>query len=271
MPEEVLDGDINVVVDFRYSVSSKLTWWFDHHVTGIMGDEERRHFSNSDRNKKFYDPHYSSCCKFIVDTAKDRFGWQDEVLDDLVYWADMIDTAGFPDAKTAVEIKDPALQLMTVIEVHGDDSFVGPRIAKLAAGTTVSELAAEKEVADLLDPLVKLHQESLEAVKARAVVKGDVVSFDISDVGTDRYNKFIPYWLFPESLYCVAVTLGETRAKVSVGSNPWSNKKRKHDIGPLCAEYGGGGHPVVGAVSLQTNEIERARRIAAEITEKLHS
>jgi hypothetical protein len=35
-------GDENAIVDFRYSQSPKLTWWFDHHVSAFQmpGDEE---------------------------------------------------------------------------------------------------------------------------------------------------------------------------------------------------------------------------------------
>ncbi|HEY6232217.1 MAG TPA: hypothetical protein VIW64_13235, partial [Pyrinomonadaceae bacterium] len=28
---DMFDGDENAIVDFKYSPSEKLTWWFDHH------------------------------------------------------------------------------------------------------------------------------------------------------------------------------------------------------------------------------------------------
>ncbi len=34
--------------------------------------------------------------------------------------------------------------------------------------------------------------------------------------------RFIPYYLFPQATYCVGVSLSSFRAKISVGSNPWS-------------------------------------------------
>ena len=37
----------------------------------------------------------------------------------------------------------------------------------------------------------------------------------------------------------------------------------------LCERYGGGGHPVVGAVSMPTAELPRARQAASEIAETL--
>jgi len=44
---------------------------------------------------------------------------------------------------------------------------------------------------------------------------------------------------------------------------------RAHDIAKLCERYGGGGHPVVGAVTLPPGRLDEARRIAAEITAAL--
>lgn len=269
VPEGVLSGDVNGVVDFRYTTSERLTWWFDHHVSGIVGEVERAHFEEDTSGRKFFDPKYGSCCKLIADVAQTRFGVSMEPMADTIRWADVIDAARFPDARTAVELTEPALQLMSVVEVHGDDAFLAPRIEALARGASLGELAADAEVQARFAPIARDHLDTTKAIEARAVLDRGVLRFDLSDVGRERYNKFIPYHLFPDARYVVAVTLGPQRAKVSVGSNPWSTVPRKHDIAALCARYGGGGHPVVGAVSLTQGELERARRIADEIVEAL--
>ncbi|HEX4355277.1 MAG TPA: hypothetical protein VHZ95_20240, partial [Polyangiales bacterium] len=269
VPETILTGDINAVVDFRYSPSDKLEWWFDHHISGIVGDEERARFADDRSGHKFFDPSYGSCCKLIADKARSVFGVQFDRLADLIHWADVIDTAGFSSAKMAVELREPALQLMTVIEEHGDDAFLTPRIRALANGTSIDELVAEPSVQAQLAPLLERHRVTCEVVRQRASSNAGVVYFDLSGSGDDRYNKFIPYWLFPESRYCVAVTAGRSRAKVSVGSNPWAPVPRTHNIAAICARYGGGGHEVVGAISLKAGEVERAREIAKEIVAEL--
>ncbi len=83
------------------------------------------------------------------------------------------------------------------------------------------------------------------------------------------FNKFIPYYVRPETTYSVAVTRGPQRTKISVGSNPFSPRPRRHNIATICERYGGGGHAVVGAVSLGTGEVARAREIAREIVAEL--
>ena len=67
----------------------------------------------------------------------------------------------------------------------------------------------------------------------------------------------------------MAITKSEHRTKISVGSNPWSPRPRLHNIAEICERYGGGGHAVVGAVSLKPDAAEEGRRIMAEIIEIL--
>jgi hypothetical protein len=106
-------------------------------------------------------------------------------------------------------------------------------------------------------------------VRARATYEHGVVTFDVAEDGLEAYNKFIPYFLFPDTHYVVGVSLTPTRAKVSVGSNPWASQRRTVNIAELCERYGGGGHPVVGAVSLPVGELPKARQAAQEIAEIL--
>lgn len=269
VPDAVLAGEINAVVDFRYTMSDRLTWWFDHHVSGIVGVDERAHFDADTSGRKFFDPGYGSCCKLIADVARDRFGVEMPELADMVQWADIIDAARFENATMAVELRAPALQLMTVIEAYGDDAFLTPLMRGLVAGATLNSLAEDSKVQKLFKPLLASHDKTCEAIREKATYDQGVVGFDLVGSGSDRYNKFIPYWLYPDSRYCVAVTASKSRAKVSVGSNPWATVPRTHDIAALCARYGGGGHPVVGAVSLKPDQIDRAREVAAEIAAAL--
>jgi nanoRNase/pAp phosphatase (c-di-AMP/oligoRNAs hydrolase) len=87
----------------------------------------------------------------------------------------------------------------------------------------------------------------------------------------EGYNKFIPYYLFPDSTYTVSVLSASFRTKVSVGSNPWAKREPRHNLASICERYGGGGHPRVGAISLGKDQVAEARRIASEIIAELNS
>src|SRR5438045_1360315 len=166
---DMFDGDENAIVDFKYSPSEKLTWWFDHHQSAFL----------------------------------------------------------------------------------------------------TTEVAASDEVQRRFQPILKLHRETLDAIKRKATCENDVVQFDLIEEGFEGFNKFIPYYLFPEATYTVALTRAPQRTKISVGSNPWAPRPRRHNIATICERYGGGGHAVVGAISFAPNEIEEARKAMAEIVEEL--
>src|ERR1051325_4233006 len=112
--ETIFDGDENAIVDFKYSSSPRLTWWFDHHQSAFLTDQDEAHFHNDPNGiksgKKFHDPNFRSCTKFIAEVATNKFGLKAEPhIAELVEWADIIDGALYPDAKTPVELQAPAL------------------------------------------------------------------------------------------------------------------------------------------------------------------
>ncbi|MFY9530157.1 MAG: hypothetical protein WAR24_14705, partial [Candidatus Acidiferrales bacterium] len=77
------------------------------------------------------------------------------------------------------------------------------------------------------------------------------------------------YYLYPESLYSVGVSASSTRAKVSVGTNPWKETSAEMNLATLCEKYGGGGHARVAAISFGPNDLPRARQVAQEIAATL--
>jgi hypothetical protein len=87
------DGDENAIVDFKYCADPRLTWWFDHHQSAFLSEEDRRHFEADRSGKKFLDTESKSCAEFIARVAKEKFGFEDESLAELIEWAHIIDGA----------------------------------------------------------------------------------------------------------------------------------------------------------------------------------
>jgi hypothetical protein len=266
--EEMFDGDENAIVDFKYSPSPKLTWWFDHHQSAFLSSHDEAHFHADHSGKKFLDSTRKSCTEFIADVAHTKFGFDAEPLRDLIHWAHVIDGAIYESAAQCVELKEPPLQLMQVIEGEPDERFIAQIIRNLTQ-QSLSEVATSEDVQSRFRPIFELHRETLEAIGRKAVEKDGVVEFDLVDEGYEGFNKFIPYYLFPESTYTVALTRGPQRTKISVGSNPWAPRPRRHNIATICERYGGGGHAVVGAISFAPDEVEKARQAMREIVAEL--
>lgn len=264
----LFDGDVNAIVDFRYTQNPGLNWFFDHHISAFQLPGDEAHFRADTSGKKFWEPTAKSCTKYLARIATEKFGWDAGPMRDLIDWAELIDGAQFPDAKMAVELKEPALRLMTMIEAEKDPSVLHGLIRRMQS-ESLDELAGAPEYAARIEPLLARHQANVELIRERAVLEGGVVTYDIADHGIDNVNKFIAYYLFPECRYGVNVTASKKRAKVSIGSNPWSKVPRTHDLAKLAEKYGGGGHPVVAAISFPPDELDRARAAAAEIAAAL--
>ncbi len=268
--EAVFDGDANAIVDFKYAPSSRVTWWFDHHQSAFLNHEDSEHYYETKAPWHFFDPEYRSCTKFISHVAKQKFGFEAPDLSELVRWADVIDGAQYTDAKEAVEIQMPATKLVLVIEgAKGSD--IVQRIIRLMQREKLEAIANDSAVQELFQPLYAQHLESMELIRRLSRAEDGVVFFDLAGLGLEGYNKFIPYYLHPESVYTVSVLTASFRTKISVGSNPWVAGPLRHNLASICERYGGGGHPRVGAISFPKESVEEARRVAGEIVRELQN
>jgi hypothetical protein len=268
--EADFNGDENAIVDFKYSSSPKITWWFDHHESAFLSAADAAHFEHDQSNRKFYDPDFKSCTSFIATIAQERFGFNPAPVADLVHWTDIIDGALYPDAKTAVEMKAAAMKLTMVIESAPDQRFV-PNLIPLLASKSLDAILEEPFVAPLLPPLLRRHEVSIEILKQRTECIDGTIFFDITDQDLEGYNKFVPYYLHPESIYSVGLSKSSFRVKVSVGSNPWAPQDPVVNLAKICERYGGGGHARVGAISFNVDQHALAIKASREIVKELRA
>ena len=268
--ENDFNGDENAIVDFKYSSSPKITWWFDHHESAFLTPADAAHFEQDQSNRKFYDPDFKSCTSFIATIAEQRFGFNPAPVAELVKWTDIIDGALYPDARTAVEMREPAMKLTMIIEATQNPDLV-PRLIPLLATKSLSEILKEPFVASLLPPLMERHQHSIQVLRERTELKDGTLFFDISDQDLEGYNKFVPYYLQPESIYSVGLSKSTFRMKVSVGSNPWAPAEPVVNLAKICERYGGGGHARVGAISFDVSQQDAARKAAQEVLGELRA
>jgi hypothetical protein len=269
-------GDENAIVDFKYSPSPKLTWWFDHHQSAFMSPEDRAHFDaqqadGSHTMRHFFDPLFISCTGFIAKVASEKFGFSVKGLEDFIYWANLIDGAKYESAQSAVEMQEPAMKLTMIFEVAKGDLI--PRVIPMLTERPFEEVLKLDFVAEQFAPLYAQHQRAIQVIRERGVVDDGVISFDLTDTEVEGYNKFIPYYLHPEATYTVGLTRPKGRVKVSVGTSPWTKvpEKKLANIAAICERYGGGGHARVGAMSFPPDEsgLAEARAAAATVLREL--
>jgi hypothetical protein len=268
----------NAIVDFKYSASPKLTWWFDHHLSAFMTVKDEATFrrgqmDGSQTMRQFFDPTYISCTSLIAHVASTKFGMDVAPLQELIYWADIVDGAKYQSAKAAVEMAEPAMKLTLVIESAPDEDgeSVSKKFIPLLTQMPLQQVLEQPFVQELLGPLMERHFATLELIRERAVCERGVIRFDITDQPTEGYNKFIPYYLFPEGTYNVGLSKSSFRTKVSVGTNPWTKKDAGElaNIAAICERFGGGGHARVGAISFPVDKEDEARAAVQEIVAEL--
>ena len=268
--ENQFDGDENAIVDFKYSSSPKITWWFDHHESAFLSPADAAHFEHDESNRKFYDPAFKSCTSFVAMVAEQRFGFDPRPVAELVHWTDIVDGAMYEDARSAVEMEAPAMKLTMAIEASSDRNFVKTLIPLLAYHP-LGEILHQPFVASVLPPLLERHQLSIDILRQRSEEKDGTIFFDITDLDMEGYNKFVPYYLHPDSVYSVGLSKSSFRVKVSVGSNPWAKREPIVNLAKVCERYGGGGHARVGAISFDVSQNAAARKAAQEIVEELRA
>jgi hypothetical protein len=273
VPESWLTGDANAILDFRYTESDRLHFYFDHHVTGLGSEDEiatarERVEATRGRRRFHWDPGYGSCTKLVHDVAREHYGVRLDDLDELVAWADRIDTARFDAPDDAFFARAPAVALADVIERHGDSDFY-QRWAPRMGTRPLDEILADEELRLFGAAIAEDKRRHLEAVHAKGRMIGRVALVDLLDDTSLPAGKFATYVAFPRCVYSVALVRTPALLKIGVGYNPWSGVERDADIASLCAAEGGGGHPVVGGVAVPSHDVDRARAIADRIVKAL--
>lgn len=275
--EQDFTGDENAIVDFKYSASPKITWWFDHHLSAFLTPQDQEDYRRGMADgryahRRFYDATYTSCAGFLAHIAATRFGFDATPVADLVKWADIVDGALYESPQAAVEMAEPAMKLTLIIESTADPMLI-PRLIPLLTEEPLAAVLREPFIATLLPPLLERHEQSLALIRERSDTKDGTIYFDITDQQLEGYNKFIPYYLYPDATYNIGLSKSSFRTKVAVGSNPWTKRRADQmvNLATICERYGGGGHARVGAISFPPDRSDEARAAAATIVAELRA
>jgi hypothetical protein len=270
-------GDENAIVDFKYSASPKITWWFDHHQSAFLTPQDQQSFLDCKKDpecggRKFFDPDYTSCTNFLAHIASTRFGFDIAPLKEMLHWANIVDGALYESPESAVEMPAPAMKLTLIIEATQDPAFI-PRLIPLLTEMPLAEVLSQPFVADLLPPLLERHKRAIELIRERSEERDGTIFFDITDHPLEGFNKFIPYYLHPNAVYSIGLSRSSFRTKVAVGSNPWTkaDPAKLVNLAKVCERYGGGGHARVGAISFPPDRGDEARVAAAEVVAELRA
>lgn len=242
------------LLDFPYH--PRATWWFDHHDDPFMLPAWKREFRPSPERQ--YKSNYPSCCGMVLDHLENTFGFKPpRHIRALAKRLDVIDSAAYPSARAAQDMRVPSQQIHYFIE----EKMQGPDpewIVRLLSKVSLREVAAHpriragvKKINAELRRTRTLYREHIERYGAVGVL-------DLRGVAGRRV--FLPYVLYPKLKYVLFVKpLAKGMIDISFGANPWVRHPKDIAIGVFMKrEFGGGGHPMVGGAEF-TDEQSFAR------------
>jgi hypothetical protein len=262
--------DVAACLDFRYSQDPRLRWYFDHHRSAFQLPGDREHFDADASGLKFHDAGAPSCTGYIAKVCHERFGFDASAHAELIRWADIIDTAAFPDPHTAVAMDTPAMRLAAFIQSAEGPETICAFIEDLQR-IPFAQLAHAKYICDVVEPRIARHHDDVAVIARESAIESGVLHYDILEHGQRVFSHFIPYHAHPEIRYVVGIYRhNDGDVRLTVGYNPWlAADQREHDLARLCEAYGGGGHPFVAGCSFPDADADYARRVQREMVARL--
>ncbi len=240
------------IVDFLYHTSADL--WADHHPTAFLDNEIKRHYENRSGTDMFYDSEASSCAGLLWRQ------WSTEIstrlthshYDELVQWADRIDSARYESVEETILLKAPALQINLALAVSQNREF-SQHLVRLFREYTLEDVAAKPEVRMEFEKGSSLHQRGLQRLK-ESIQKNEseIAIFDVNGNGV-IVNRYAPFYFYPQARYSAGIIRSGGEAKLTAMRNPWFEFQCA-PLGQLCASLGGGGHQRVGSILVKDEE-----------------
>jgi len=250
-----------VVVDFLYHPEAQ--FWADHHRTPFLTEEARIDYENRRHRWLIYDKSSGSCALLLWRYFFTSYGYRNQRYENLVEWAEGIDSARYTSVEQAIFGREPALRIN--LSLAGDDNpAYCTKLLRQLKSERVEYVAAQPEVRERSERAESLIREGMQRfVKASRLEPDGIVVYvvDSTDVIISRYA---PYYVFPDARYSVGVVTSSDGASIRAMRNPW-REFPSVPLGDIVSRFGGGGHQRVGSLILPTEHMAEAQTILDQI------
>lgn len=245
------------VVDFLFHPDA--TYYYDHHSTSFESDE-----CNFAQTKfKRWDSSSKSAASLIAGTFFEDVDLEE--FQDMVKWADTIDSAEYASPSDVYDYNNKYLILSKIAgQYANEDSILVEMIESIVNGNIVDFLSNyEHEIFRLISQEL----DSLKALKEKLSIKGNVCLFDQGESNMG-YQRFLPYYYYPDLDYVVGIYPSDKNYKISLGYNPWKTDN-VIDLGKEAKKFGGGGRMNVAGIVV--NDYRTALDVAKALIKRLGS
>ena len=276
--ESEFTGDENAIVDFKYSASPRITWWFDHHLSAFLTPQDHENFLACQRDPvcgshKFFDPElhllHQLSGAYRIDEIRLQHGARggaDSLGQHRGWRAVREPGSGGGDGRAGDEADadhrvDAGPGVYSAADSAADGDAAGRGAGAAVCGDAAAAAAGAAQGGDRADS-----QPQRRSATARSSSTSPTSRWKDS-TSSSRTT------CIPQATYSIGLSKSSFRTKVAVGSNPWTkaDPAKMVNLAQVCERYGGGGHARVGAISFPPDQADKARQAAAEIVAELRA
>jgi hypothetical protein len=255
------------IVDFLYHPGAE--FWADHHPTTFLTEDVRRDFEAKRSSNFLYDKSASSCAILLWKQWAHCLGDLKKHYEEIVYWADLLDSARYHSVEEAVTLPSPALQINLALAIADKKDFPKKLVALLRS-SSLSEILAVPEVLAPYQEGRTLQERGLERLKKTIQVNDKGIAIFDVDSTSVLVNRYAPFYFFPKARYSAGIVRDPDKAKLTIMRNPWL-EFASAPLGQLCAPLGGGGHQRVGSVVMRGAKASQAGVVLRTLIDQINA
>jgi hypothetical protein len=252
------------VVDFLYHPQAE--FWADHHLTTFLTEEAERDFKKRKSRWLIYSDRSGSCAMLLWTHLAESFSYRNPQYEEMVRWADKIDSARYESVSEAILGDAPALTISRSLGLKSSEEYCEYLVRELRF-KSLGEVARLPEVWERSEQVRSMVESGLERFAESSKLEDGIVIFDVDTKGV-MVNRYSPYYFFPEARYSIGIMRSPSGAKITAMRNPWMEFPSV-PLGKMFKEFGGGGHQRVGSVLLDQDQSARARTIMERLIKEI--
>lgn len=234
----------SAVVDFLYHPEA--FFWADHHITSFTDESDRSALNAQSGRILIYDPNTPSCALLLWDYLRDKLS-SPERYQDMVFWANKIDSARYDSVDEAIFGSNPAMEISQSLAILNDEEACDLLVRSLRKGS-LEQVSSLPQIRDAASEVRRRVMAGLDAVgRSIRMEAGDIAVFEADQDNDLNISRYSPYYFFPEARYSVALVRSADGAKITAMRNPWRNFQSV-PLGKIFEQFGGGGHERVASV-----------------------
>ena len=249
----------SVVLDFLYHPQAE--FWADHHLTAFLTPQLQASFENKRSKNYLYDKQSRSCAALLWDRVGASLG-HEPILEEMVKWADKIDSAMYASVQEALFDEAPALLISRSLAVDADSRYCEFLIKRLKH-SSLQRTAGSEQVQRRNGIAKERSAAGLQRVRDAIRLDGATAVFETNGEGV-LINRYLPYYFHPQAQYSIGVVHLEGSTKITTMRNPWLNFESPN-LGKFMEKFGGGGHQRVGSVILENSRRDLSPQIVSAL------